>query len=183
MNEIEERIKELKAIKKELKEGAQTPAILVSSDVITGEEGDYDVDRVRDILEKLSKDQEMMYGRFVGSVGGSKKLIQCPNCEKNMVVAGAKTPRKPRSGTPSAKQTDWMDFVKAVGKLPKYQDKSRKEHMKIASKLRKEGITIADLKKLRKSSGKASGKAVPPAAKKSGKNDLPADKKVVAPSA
>lgn len=59
-----------------------------------------------------------------------------------------KTPGPKKGGAKSAKQSAWMSYCKAVGKTPKMAGKPWNEVMKKASQLKKEGVTIDQIKKV-----------------------------------
>lgn len=123
--------------------------ILIKSDDVTGVEVRQDVsDKVRDLVKELSKEGDYRFGVFVGNAGGKRKLIECPHCKERMVVAGIKAERKKSEKPATAKQKEWMSYVKMVGDLPENAGSSRKQHMKMASKLKKEGVTHDQLKNI-----------------------------------
>lgn len=166
IEKLEKKIKELKM----LKAGAVTPVkpipmvisssgdiavdkdgmpIMIKSDDVTGVEVRQDVsDKVRDLVKELSKEGDYRFGVFVGNAGGKRKLIECPHCKEKMVVAGIKAERKKSEKPATEKQKEWMNYVKMVGSLPDNFGTSRKQHMQMASKLKKEGVSYDQLKNI-----------------------------------
>lgn len=72
-----------------------------------------------------------------------------PQKPKHMRKDGAKKkPGPKKGGAKSVKQTEWMDYCKAVGKTPKMIGKPWNEVMKKASQLKKEGVTMEQIKKI-----------------------------------
>jgi len=72
-----------------------------------------------------------------------------PQKPKHMRKGGAKKkPGPKKGGAKSVKQTEWMDYCKAVGKTPKMTGKPWNEVMKKASQLKKEGVTMEQIKKV-----------------------------------
>lgn len=150
---LSKKIDELKKLKASIAATIATKdadeTLVKKSDVISSKEVREDVsDKVRDLVKEIAKEGDYRFGVFVGNAGGKRKLIQCPHCEKKMVVAGIKGERKKSDKPPSQKQKDWMEFVKIVGKLPENQGRSRTEHMKMGKKLKAEGITLENLKNI-----------------------------------
>lgn len=156
MEDIEELKKKIKELKK-LKAGiAKTDSVdqavgntYSKSDVLSGQDVRQDVsDKVKNLVKELSKEGDYRFGVFVGNAGGKRKIIKCPHCEKDMVVAGIKAERKKSTKPASEKQKEWMEFVKLVGQIPENASKSRKEHMKIGKKLRNEGVDIHQMRNI-----------------------------------
>lgn len=72
-----------------------------------------------------------------------------PQKPKHMRKGGTKKkPGPKKGGVKSLKQTEWMDYCKAVGKTPKMAGKPWNEVMKKASQLKKEGVTMEQIKKI-----------------------------------
>ena len=61
---------------------------------------------------------------------------------------GKKKPGPKKGGAKTEKQTEWMKYCKAVGKTEPMQGQAWNKVMKKASQLRKEGVTLEDIKKL-----------------------------------
>ena len=146
---LEKKIKELKMLKKkggaeEIEATIEAIPDTVSSGVDVREDLS---DRVKDLINKIADEGSERFGVFVGNAGGKRKIFECPSCGKHMTVAGARVVRKK---DPSKKMTpnqdDWMTYVSEVRKIiPKGGNA-----MKSASKLRGEGVTLEQLKELKK---------------------------------
>jgi len=147
MSNIEELEAKIKALK-EAKAGIVSSSDVVS-DVVSGEEVRDDLsNKVRNLIKELSKEGDYRFGVFVGNAGGKRKLIQCPHCNEKMVVAGVKANRTHKAGEPTQNQKDWMEYVRLVGLMPDNTTKGRKKHMKLASELKKKGVTLEELRKI-----------------------------------
>ena len=114
----------------------------------SGKEQRIDVsERLKELVDELSSSNDLRFATFVGNKGSGRKLFKCPHCEKDMIVAGIrkkKDPNEPKK-QPSSSQKEWFKYVKKVGEMPANKHMKRTDVMKIASKLRKEGVPISAL--------------------------------------
>ena len=153
LSDLENKIRELKLLKDKLKASGQpeelTAQVMVGNAEESGTEAREDLSsKVKKLVKDLATEGDYRFGVFVGNAGGKRKIIKCPHCNQDMVVAGIKTERAKPPREMTQNQLDWHDFVRYVSKLPEYGGKTQKDRLKIASKLRKEGITLADLKNM-----------------------------------
>lgn len=105
--------------------------------------------RAKEIMKALDEKGDTRYAQYKGNIGGKRCLFECPHCEKEMLVAGVRLKREALEKRPQSNgQKEWFDYVSEVGKIPEYKGLGRRNVLKAASRLRKEGVTMSDIKKM-----------------------------------
>lgn len=110
-------------------------------------------ERVKELVNELASTNDLRFAEFKGNMGTGRKKYSCPHCEKEMIVAGVRKvkPIGEKKKELSTGQKDWHSYVNAVAAIPDYKDMKRKDIMKAASKLKKEGHSIDDIKMIARS--------------------------------